>query len=52
MGNGYAITAVVGKEEIMQEAQKTFIVAHFGLRKVRAQLQDIGNNGERKAGKL
>ena len=29
MGNGYAITAVVGKEEIMNSCQDTFISSTF-----------------------
>ena len=29
LGNGYAITAVVGKTEIMEAAQKTFISSTF-----------------------
>ena len=31
LGNGYAITAVIGKK-IMQEAQNTFISSTFGLK--------------------
>ena len=29
LGNGYAVTAVVGKEEIMQNAQSSFISSTF-----------------------
>ena len=34
LGNGYAITAVVGKEEIMQEAQNTFISSTFWTERI------------------
>ena len=30
LGNGYAITAVVGKKNVMEAAQKTFISSTFG----------------------
>lgn len=30
MGNGYAITAVVGKRSVMEAAQKHSLAAHFG----------------------
>ena len=29
LGNGYAVSAVVGREEIMQSAQSTFISSTF-----------------------
>ena len=38
LGNGYAITAVVGKKEIMESAQETFISSTFGLRELALQL--------------
>ena len=34
IGNGYALTAVVGKEEIMQSAQKTFISSTFWTERI------------------
>ncbi|MDC0034243.1 aminotransferase class III-fold pyridoxal phosphate-dependent enzyme [Flavobacteriaceae bacterium] len=34
MGNGYAITAVVGKKEIMESAQKTFISSTFWTERI------------------
>ena len=34
MGNGYAITAVVGKKEVMEAAQKTFISSTFWTERV------------------
>ncbi len=34
LGNGYAITAVVGREEIMQEAQATFISSTFWTERI------------------
>ncbi|MBQ7622678.1 MAG: aminotransferase class III-fold pyridoxal phosphate-dependent enzyme, partial [Bacteroidales bacterium] len=34
MGNGYAISAVVGREEIMQAAQKTFISSTFWTERI------------------
>tara|TARA_Y100001968_G_C19446890_1_gene765885 strand:+ start:1734 stop:3773 length:2040 start_codon:yes stop_codon:yes gene_type:complete len=34
MGNGYAITAVVGKEEIMEAAQSTFISSTFWTERI------------------
>ena len=34
LGNGYAITAVIGKEEIMQAAQKTFISSTFWTERI------------------
>ena len=34
LGNGYAITSVVGKEEIMQAAQKTFISSTFWTERI------------------
>ncbi len=34
MGNGYAITAVVGKKEIMEAAQKTFISSTFWTERI------------------
>ena len=39
LGNGYAITAVVGKREIMESAQKTFISSTFGLKELDQQLR-------------
>ena len=35
IGNGYAITAVIGRREIMEAAQSTFIVALFGQKLAR-----------------
>ena len=32
LGNGYAITSVIGKSKIMEAAQKTFIGNTFGLK--------------------
>ena len=32
LGNGYAITSILGKESVMQAAQNTFISRHFGQR--------------------
>ena len=32
LGNGYAITAVVGKKSVMESAQNTFISSTFGLK--------------------
>ncbi len=34
MGNGYAITGVIGKKEIMQAAQKTFISSTFWTERI------------------
>ena len=34
LGNGYAITAVVGKREIMEAAQKTFISSTFWTERI------------------
>ena len=34
MGNGYAITAVIGSSEIMQEAQNTFISSTFWTERI------------------
>ena len=34
LGNGYAITAVVGKEEVMKAAQKTFISSTFWTERI------------------
>ena len=34
LGNGYAITAVVGKTVIMDYAQDTFISSTFGLKEL------------------
>lgn len=34
LGNGYAITAVIGKREIMQAAQKTFISSTFWTERI------------------
>lgn len=34
LGNGYAITAVIGKKEIMQSAQKTFISSTFWTERI------------------
>ena len=34
MGNGYAITAVVGKKEVMEAAQKTFISSTFWTERI------------------
>jgi glutamate-1-semialdehyde 2,1-aminomutase len=34
MGNGYAITAVVGKEEVMKAAQETFISSTFWTERI------------------
>ena len=34
MGNGYGITAVVGKKEIMESAQASFISSTFGLKEL------------------
>ena len=34
LGNGYAITAVIGKEEIMQSAQSTFISSTFWTERI------------------
>tara|TARA_B100001250_G_scaffold414603_1_gene454451 strand:+ start:11501 stop:13543 length:2043 start_codon:yes stop_codon:yes gene_type:complete len=34
LGNGYAITAVIGKEEIMQYAQETFISSTFWTERI------------------
>ena len=34
MGNGYAITAVVGKKDVMDSAQKTFISSTFWTERV------------------
>jgi len=34
LGNGYAITAVIGKREIMQEAQSTFISSTFWTERI------------------
>ena len=34
LGNGYAITAVIGKEEVMQAAQKTFISSTFWTERI------------------
>ena len=39
IGNGYPLTAIVGKKEIMQAAQKTFISSTFGLIELDQQLQ-------------
>ena len=37
MGNGYAITAVVGKKEYMRFAQQTFISSTFGPKELDQQ---------------
>ena len=34
LGNGYAITAIIGKKEIMQEAQSTFISSTFWTERI------------------
>ena len=34
LGNGYAITAIIGKHEIMQEAQSTFISSTFWTERI------------------
>jgi len=34
LGNGYAITAVIGKRQIMQEAQSTFISSTFWTERI------------------
>lgn len=34
LGNGYAITAIVGKEEVMESAQKTFISSTFWTERI------------------
>ena len=34
LGNGYAITAVVGKKEVMESAQKTFISSTFWTERI------------------
>ena len=34
LGNGYAITALIGKKEIMKEAQKTFISSTFWTERI------------------
>ena len=34
LGNGYAVTAVIGKKEIMQEAQNTFISSTFWTERI------------------
>ena len=34
MGNGYAITAVVGKKDVMESAQKTFISSTFWTERI------------------
>ncbi len=34
LGNGYAITAIVGKKEVMQAAQKTFISSTFWTERI------------------
>ena len=34
LGNGYAITAVIGKREIMESAQKTFISSTFWTERI------------------
>ena len=37
LGNGYAITAVIGKRSVMQSAQNTFISSTFGLKELDPQ---------------
>ena len=34
LGNGYAITSVVGRREVMEYAQDTFISSNFGQREL------------------
>ena len=34
LGNGYAITAVVGKKSVMEAAQKTFISSTFWTERI------------------
>ncbi|OUU12188.1 MAG: hypothetical protein CBB94_00520 [Gammaproteobacteria bacterium TMED34] len=34
LGNGYAVTAVIGKKEVMQEAQNTFISSTFWTERI------------------
>jgi glutamate-1-semialdehyde 2,1-aminomutase len=34
LGNGYAITALIGKSEIMEEAQSTFISSTFWTERI------------------
>ena len=34
LGNGYAITAVIGKREIMESAQKHLSAVHSGLKEL------------------
>ena len=34
LGNGYAVSAVVGREDVMQSAQTTFISSTFGLKEL------------------
>ena len=34
LGNGYAITAIIGREQIMQSAQQTFISSTFWTERI------------------
>ena len=50
LGNGYAITAVVGKKEIMKEAENSFISSTFGLKEsTNSSTKVFRNNAKRKS---
>ena len=38
LGNGYSITAIVGKRNIMENTQNSFISSTFGLKELALQL--------------
>ena len=46
LGNGYAVTAVVGKEEIMQNAQSSLLVVLLSEGGLNSCFKDFRNNGE------
>ena len=50
LGNGYAITAVLGTEEIMKFAQSTFISSTFWTERIGpcSCIKSFRNNGKRK----
>ena len=51
LGNGYAITATIGKREIMEAAQSTFISSTFWTERIgpTAAFENLRSNG---AGKI
>ena len=47
LGNGYAITAVLGKDEVMEKAKKSFMTVLFDREnRTNCCFKNIRNNGE------